>query len=134
MKPAVMTIRGLVACLGLAALGACGPYYKTVYHYDPPRTPVIGQCVATCGQTREICFGNLMQRQASCQERVAFRYEECVRDARSRGKDPSKECTHSYCSEPDRADCEPPYAECYAGCGARVVAEQVCVWGCDQAQ
>ena len=123
---------GLAWLMGLSV--GCGPVYKTVYAFDPPRDAAGRRCIVQCDTQRQQCqeLEALKSERCRAEARIAeLEYEQCQANA----KDP-KRCSRRYvsCDHGDIARCESAYRICYQNCGGSVRSKTVCTAHCDKAK
>ncbi|MGF1547206.1 MAG: hypothetical protein ACFCUG_07750 [Thiotrichales bacterium] len=132
MKLAVWLI-GWVALM--SALAGCGPVYKTVYHFEPPRDDNGIRCVLQCEETLRECSVAEDLRDENCrreQQVAELEHQRCRDLARAAGRKDDV-CPRSYvsCVGGRHARCDENYRRCYENCGGQISSQQVCSMFCD---
>jgi len=133
--------RAIIALLGLLLLAACGPEYRTTYHYTPPPSAEGKHCVAQCQTTQTYCRTNCGHEERSCRQDARWKaqrdYDRYVDRQLERGRkidrspssfESSYHCNDSSCE----ARCNEDFRICYNNCGGTVTSTTRCVSGCDQ--
>lgn len=128
--------------LVLLLLTACGPVYRTTYHFTPPDSQRGRECVNACQATLQQCEANATFAHEQCLNRA----ERSVQACESRKKyepDPKKgwknpicvenclACSRPYCDDPDNDLCDNRYRECYATCGGTIEKIVECTSNCN---
>jgi hypothetical protein len=129
---------------------ACGPMYKTVHHYNPPKTIEGRNCVNSCDSMKQQCVSGCHKREQTCKmtsqvmdiinnpscakkkSRCAYRPHSagCAWDAHSNCDSYSGDynrCSSYSC----RKDCDNQYNQCFTNCGGMVESKKVCTFNCN---
>ncbi|MCG8354249.1 MAG: hypothetical protein MI920_01635 [Kiloniellales bacterium] len=134
-------IRSLAMMAFSVALAACGPVYKTVYEFDPPRSAAGLQCVQQCWQNQSLCRLSADSDERLClaeaRAEAERRFVNYRLDRLEEGKKVEKRLSdfdHSYrCRYRSFGkSCEPDFRVCYVSCGGQVRPYRVCTAFCDQ--
>jgi len=132
-----------VMALGCAALGACGPTYKTSYDLTPPKTAEGRMCAMQCQHTKSACQTVGYERYQRCRsDKLAYadhKFNEYRFHQLAMNK-PVKKSRRSfyggYSCKVERgykAGCEQDFIGCFATCGGKVAPRTVCTANCQPA-
>lgn len=124
----------------LLAVAGCGPIYETQYTLIPPNRPDAPICLNQCQQIMQYCRRTCSLEEKSClnyeRERARDAFRDYVHERRAEGKpikrkvsdfEQTWKCRDSSCDQ----RCGEDYRSCFAGCGGKVEARQVCTMFCE---
>lgn len=122
----------------LLILTGCGPVIRKVHIYEPVKTESQRTCIMSCQMLKQSCTMNQQQTHQLCKANARLEYQSCKSSElwgyNKKGKYECIEncyCYESFCSEPDKEECEDQYASCYRGCGGKVTESMQCVSNCE---
>ena len=137
------TVRITLMMVGLGAVAACGPVYKTTYELTPPQTAEGRMCVTQCQQTKSACQQSGYDRYQRCKSEKLAYAERKFNEYRIQQlllKKPIKKSQRSFyggysCSvEKSYArGCEQDFVGCFSTCGGTVTPRTVCTANCEKA-
>jgi hypothetical protein len=120
-------IRIIFLTAAMFCITACGPAYKTVYHYKLPKHRSDRHCVASCRIALSQCQNSCRAANQNCQNQQLIADDIASRHRRHHRDDnfyqPSYDCNQG-------CNCRASYNDCYTDCGGEVDAQQVCIFNC----
>jgi len=127
-----------IAMLALS-LTACGPIYKTVYDFKPPKSTIARMCINQCMQNKTSCEQICALKSQACQfqaKQNAMNEYQIYKLERERDHKSVDKTVYSFddswgCNQ--NCGCEGNFRACYTTCGGQVTPRQVCTAFCDKA-
>ncbi|MGF1643860.1 MAG: hypothetical protein ACFCUJ_09455 [Thiotrichales bacterium] len=125
----------LAMVLSLMAISGCGPVYRTVYSFEPPRDENGLRCARQCEDTLRECVAAEDLRDENCrreQQLADLEHQRCRDLARAAGrKDDVCQTRYVSCIGGRHERCDDNYRRCYEHCGGQVHSQQVCSMFCN---
>ena len=134
--------QAVLALASLLLMTACGPSFKTTYHFTLPDSQRGRECVNRCQATLQQCEGNATYAHEQCENRAEQAYQRC--EARKTYEaDPKKgwkkpicvencvRCKRPYCAPLNTRKCDKRYRQCFETCGGVVDKRVTCTANCD---
>lgn len=116
-----------------SVLIGCGPMYKTVYQYQPPRNPIGQVCIAQCSQTKSYCEDAAINRYDRCQRNAEFEKQLCDERNLHLKKENRISCwDNRFQCHYSSMNCADNYRICYQNCGGHIQSKVICTANCEQ--